>query len=174
MRNFSIVFSAIAVFFCCNLYSQNPIWTLPSNYWDNVLLPLPTPTPFGNYDPWEFYDGHSANFGHNAMADANGNLLFFIVDGMIYDKDGYRIGEMLSDAPLSGELVRGKGAWHIVPAPNNKGRYYLFGTDNLVITGPGSIVYPFYAILDFKKSNTAGNYPSPPAPASVKRSGTCG
>jgi hypothetical protein len=53
-------------------FSQNSLWSLPGNYLTPAQLqPLPT----GNYT------GAPAQFAHNAMHDAQGNLLFFVVDG---------------------------------------------------------------------------------------------
>ncbi len=52
-----------------------------------------TSLPANSNDP-NRYHGNPAECVSNAMQDANGDLLFFIVDGMIYDKEGYTIGDL--------------------------------------------------------------------------------
>jgi hypothetical protein len=56
------------------VYSQNSLWSLAPAYLNQNAQPLPT----GNYT------GAPAQFAHNAMHDAQGNLLFFVVDGRYY------------------------------------------------------------------------------------------
>ena len=67
--------------------TQNDFWSLPPNYYVNSsgsYLSLPTGPV-----PGQDYQGQAAMHSHNAMQDANGNLLFFVIDGYVYDKDGY-------------------------------------------------------------------------------------
>jgi hypothetical protein len=55
-------------------FAQNPVWSLPENYLTGgTSQPLPT----GDYT------GAPAQYAHNAMHDAQGNLLFFVVDGAV-------------------------------------------------------------------------------------------
>lgn len=76
------------------IYSQNSVWSLAPNYLNTaqtILEPtaLPQPAiPPGQSD-FYYYHGQPAEHSHNAMQDENGDLLFFIVDDMVYDKDGY-------------------------------------------------------------------------------------
>ncbi len=90
--------------FLCNvgvlaLKAQNHIWSLPGQ---SLKFPLGTgfpqlqPLPIPLISPWpEYYQGQQANYSHNAMQDAQGNLLFFIVDDKLYDKDGYLIDQLM-------------------------------------------------------------------------------
>ena len=72
-----------------NGQSQNPIWSLSPNYRTTFLAPLPIGPPSSNpLDPYDYYQGWAARQGSNAMQDINGNLRFFIVDGVIYDETG--------------------------------------------------------------------------------------
>ncbi|HET6243681.1 MAG TPA: hypothetical protein VFF35_04090, partial [Bacteroidia bacterium] len=96
------------------LYSQNNIWSLPGEYYisdDIATTTLPTPP----VDPFFAYHNQRANYSHNAMQDAQGNLLFFIVDDKIYDRNGYLIDEM----KISGIKVRGSQEICIVPVPGS-------------------------------------------------------
>lgn len=60
--------------------TQNGVWSLTPNYskvtTNNVLPPVPLPTA-------NDYAGDEATNVSNAMQDADGNLLFFIVDGRL-------------------------------------------------------------------------------------------
>lgn len=122
--------------------SQNNLLSIPPNYFipGNITMSLPAPggTWFLNPSPpappiYPYntyiggYNGQLALHGHNAMQDAQGNLLFFIVDSQIYDRNGW---------PISG--LSGSHDVTIVPDPGNCQRYYLFYTTDR----------PFYSILD--------------------------
>ncbi len=63
---------------------QNPIWSLPGKFFDATsLYSLPT-----GVDPPFDYDGsEQATRAHNAMHDANEELMFFVIDDKIYDKE---------------------------------------------------------------------------------------
>lgn len=73
-----------------NAQTQNNVWSLPPNYYNNATTQS---LPIGGISSFD-YQGEQALYAHNAMQDANGNLLFFVLDGKIYDKDGYFIDEM--------------------------------------------------------------------------------
>ena len=73
----------------CSCFAQNSIWTIAPNYLTGIPTPLPVNSSGNNpLDPYDFYDGWAARQGSNAMQDINGNLRFFIVDGVIYDETG--------------------------------------------------------------------------------------
>ena len=80
--------------------AQLPLWSLPNQTIDMVTFttsPLPTATTYpGTTNPISWpsgYDGRAAEHAHNAMHDANGDLLFFIIDGYIFDKNGYLMSD---------------------------------------------------------------------------------
>ncbi len=117
-------------------FSQNQIWSLPSVYvpdMANVGQPLPLPDP-GNplstlYDPGKSaYDGSPAIYAHNSMPDSDGNLRFFIIDGKVYNKDGFLLDEFLANGDVSLELIRGYNEFTIVPFANNCNKYYIIGS----------------------------------------------
>ena len=92
MKNSIFLFVLLTGLISSGLYGQNPIWSLTPHGADFgpplVVNSLPTPlTGVG-------YDGLPATNASNAMQDANGDLLFFIVDNMIYDKEGFLIGDL--------------------------------------------------------------------------------
>jgi len=144
--------STLAIFILiAPLLAQNNIWSLPPNYYDvtnaSVQL-LPSPGAAWPTIPSLGYNGLPAQYSHNAMQDAGGNLLFFIVDDVVYDKTGHFIGG-LTDA-LWGAFGGGTETM-IVPDPGDCQRYYIFTSKKLK---------PTYTILDFNPAiPTVANYP---------------
>lgn len=147
----------IILSFCVN--AQNNIWSLPPNYFHNIFqqtFPLPTqPGSNGlglNYHP---SNGNTVSqFSHNAMQDKDGNLLFFIVDGVIYDSEGYYIARMTTDYGYAGDMV-GFVETVIVPVPGNCQQYYIIGTTggDVVSVGSHTGLRAYYALLDFSFDN---------------------
>ncbi|MCZ2442556.1 MAG: T9SS type A sorting domain-containing protein [Flavobacteriales bacterium] len=122
--------------------TQNNIWSLPNKYYNNDLS-SPLTLPNGPI-PGQDYKGEQAQHVHNAMQDANGRLLFFIIDGKVFDKDGYLIDEMYNN---SFGLIPGGQEICIVPDPGNCQRYYIFSSSQ------GNFARPFYSILDLSIPN---------------------
>jgi len=90
--------------------AQSALWTLPYKQRDMVsgwIISLPTPQYYPSSTvpiSWpDGYDGRAAEHSHNAMHDANGDLLFFIIDGYIFDKNGYLISDDFALAMATGD-----------------------------------------------------------------------
>lgn len=138
--------------------AQNPGWTMPSRYVKYVAgsptmatLPVPT-TLFGTAstnsagDPWDGYDAAQvAQFSSNMMRDRNGNIEFFIVDGMIYDGKGHFIDYLLTPY---GDIATGFSETAIVPDPANCERYYIIAHRVLNYDR-----YPYVFLLDMSLPN---------------------
>lgn len=141
-----------------NFIAQNPTWIMPPKYVDaNTFVPyfLPIPTTFvdmsgttqTNYqpDPEDAYDGQVSRGSANGISDASGNLLFFIVDGVIYNGKGEGRGTLPDytwrENNYAGQVF-GSAETVIVPDPANCNRYYITsieGVDNNIPGGkPGS------------------------------------
>lgn len=103
--------------------TQNDFWSLPPNRFINSIG-IYGPLPQGPI-PGQDYKGEQAQHVHNAMQDANGNLLFFVVDGKVFDKDGYLIDEMYNN---SFGYIPGGQEICLVPDPGNCQRYYIFSS----------------------------------------------
>ncbi len=74
------------------LNAQNPMWILAPNYWDGIFTsPLPTSGD---------YNGEPPQAASNMQLDAQGNILFFVIDDVVYDKDGGIIGAMQDNLQL--------------------------------------------------------------------------
>jgi len=143
-------FIVFILFLTSNIYAQtqNNIWSLPPNYYDfstQSLQALPTPGLVMPTGPSGVpnYSGEPSEFMHNAMQDANGDLLFFIIDGVIYDKEGYGINEITIN---HGDTYKGYSDILIVPVPNECQKFYIIISRETSITHtPGAVGY---SILD--------------------------
>lgn len=63
------------------LIAQNPAWILAPRYTNNITSSFSL-LPVGDYS-WDF-----AGYAQNIQRDASGNILFFIVDSKVYDRNG--------------------------------------------------------------------------------------
>jgi len=93
----------------------------------------------------------------NGVSDAAGNLLFHIVDGEIYDANGY----LIDDLRNSGVNIIGIEEMPIVPFPNSCTKFYIItGFVEDLTAGPGSRPYPVYSVIDMAAQNL--NFPLDP------------
>lgn len=83
-----LLFFAIIQFAGTFLYSQNSNWNLAPNYWDGGS-PNPLPINNGGFptSPQLYYEGIHAQGSSNMMMDPQGNFLFQVIDGAIYDEN---------------------------------------------------------------------------------------
>jgi len=155
MKSKKIHFTSLIFLLAFNtLIAQNPMWSLPQGQYSEIggYLPLPTPTPIGTINPGYFYSGAAATNTHNAMSDGAGNLLFFIVDNWVYDKNGYGLMRLhFTDSwDNNSSNVRGNSDVCIVPDPGNCSRYYIFTTTYGFQTNNTAV----YALLDLSLPHT--------------------
>jgi hypothetical protein len=130
------LFTALAILIAMSrgLYAQtqNNVWSLPP-YYLNHVSGLVHALPLGPNA--SDYAGQTAQYTHNMIQTGMGTPLFFVVDNVVYDRDGYLIDY----------FVGGTAEMVIVPDPFNCLRYYLIAGNR----GPGlSNKLPYYAILD--------------------------
>ena len=71
------------------------------------------------------YNGAPAQYAQNAQYDEHGKLLFFVVDGNIYDHEGYRMADNDQNANCTDCLMRGISEISIVLVPGTCDRYYI-------------------------------------------------
>lgn len=103
-----------AILYGLSVIGQNQIWPIGNQQWNGVFgSPQFLPTPSGP----NVYEGQQARATHNAYHNpVSGDLLFFIIDGIIYDKDGYIIDDLIANS-ASGENILGFAETVIVPDP---------------------------------------------------------
>jgi hypothetical protein len=153
------------------IFCQNPLTIVPPKYIKSGA-PLPLPTGQGGNNtndpnsPFDYYDaGFLMDGSANCMADMQGNLRFFIVDGLIFDgQQGayidyawcymdtynetattYHVKQYQSSKYIGQETV-------IVPHPKNCNQYYIFS----------SIVTQNYLMKQFNPNEQVD--PAPPTP----------
>ncbi len=105
--------------------AQNPVWIAG----DQVVLhdgggtlnvsDLPTSSA-----PYR-YNGAIASYSQAAQIGPNGGLLFFIVDGNIYDGQGYLMADNVLASPCHECLYAGNGEVLILPVPGACDRYFI-------------------------------------------------
>lgn len=171
MKKLNLIILAVILLFGNWINAQNNnIITLPPKYIDlnNTIKNLPIPQegyylgsgiPNDPLDPYDAYDGQISENTHNGMRDESGQLLFFIIDGLVYDKDGYYIGEMnlLSN---SNYHVNGSSETLIIPDPADCDRYYLVA-DGSPFQNHNKTSNTWYCVLDLTPDYY---FPYPPIP----------
>lgn len=163
---------AILLFGYSPLFCQNPLTIVPPKY-IHPSGPLPLPTgPGGNSNspnnPFDYYDaGFLMDGSANCMADMQGNLRFFIVDGLIFDGQQ---GAYIDYAWCYMDTYNGTGTTYhvrsaqsgeyvgqetvIVPHPVNCNQYYIFS----------SIITHQYLMKQNGPNNPPIPTPDPPTP----------
>jgi hypothetical protein len=84
------VITCLEIFYGFSINSQNQIWSIGNQQWNGVdPNPSPLPTvPNSNLD----YSGQQAQYAANAWHNPiDGSLLFFVVDGVVYNLSGILI-----------------------------------------------------------------------------------
>ena len=127
--------------FSIAIIAQNQVWTLPGKYLkSNTIISLPTDLIV---EEWDGYTGQQSNYAHNAIHKTNGDIWFFIVDGILYNGQGQYIGLLKLNQPNDGLFTEGLSEVCVVPDPANCNRFYIFSTD--VSAADNS---PTYSYLD--------------------------
>ena len=134
------------------IYGQNTgnnTLTFPPFYLDQVNGQMFTIPQGPNQTPLYDYTGYDSENTHAAMQDENGDLLFYIVDGTIYDHEGYFIETIKGFAFSTTYWAKGVSETLIVPDPNNCLRYYIFAAARSY----NNESMPFFTILDMGLDN---------------------
>jgi len=141
------VFAIVSTVFT-GLNAQNNVISLPPYSYDLTTFsyqPLPAPgTPGGLGIPGFDYSALPSQFSHNIMQDASGNILFFIVDGVVYDKDGFHIGVLAGDQGT--EIT-------IMPDPGNCSRYYIIYAIEGITKPLSTSSNPYFSLLDLSNNS---------------------
>jgi hypothetical protein len=142
--------------FCALLYGlslngQNQIWPVGNQQWSGVFgSPHALPTPSGP----DVYEGQQAKGSHNAYHNpVTGELLFFIIDGVIYDHEGYIIDDLSANS-ATGQSFLGFAETVIVPDPGNCTRYYIFTSSWPYTESPSTDPKAQFAVLDLSLPRT--------------------
>src|SRR3990172_2188777 len=158
-NNFFSKIACTAMLSACflgTLYSQpqSHLWSIPPK---QIPFTVTGPQPVQNL-PVNDYTGATSGYANNVMHNLSGNPLFFIVDGSVYDKNGWFIGNVINDqsvspCPCANSIVEGATEWLIVPVPGDCKKYYLIGADYTAGTALGGDPQPFYNTLNLSIPN---------------------
>jgi len=127
--------SAIAVFMILTAYAQrDPVWAIGNRsvHFGGSSVPgitsKPLPIPDNNAVPAAYkYQGQVAQRVQHAEFDENGELLFFIIDGEIFNANGYRIvdaGLTPGDRNCRQCFYPGQEV-HVFPRPGSCTQYFI-------------------------------------------------
>ena len=130
-----ITFYLIILLLCSSTFAQNSYYIFGSNGISSSYITQPLPIPqdyFGqtinlpNQDPTLGYIGQLPTNTSNIQMDASGEILFFIVDDFVYDKNGYFIDQL--QVNVNGQYAKGASEICIIPNAFHCGRYYIITT----------------------------------------------
>lgn len=126
---------------------SNELLTINSNGSSSTPLPQPSVT---QGDIWRVYHGQVAQSAQNIVFDDQGNIIFFIIDNGIYDKEGYAIISPTPNSSNSGyQIFSSNGPISVVKVPNECDKYYIIGSK----LDPGNAVYFYFNYLDLSSPN---------------------
>ncbi|MBS1942862.1 MAG: hypothetical protein JST38_18515 [Bacteroidetes bacterium] len=94
------------------------------------------------------YNGAPAQYSQNVEYDETGKLLFFVVDGNIYDNAGYKMADNGANPNCVNCLVKGTQEIAIIRMPNTCDKYFIIGANRLGLRGVIG-----YSVLDLSKPN---------------------
>lgn len=117
------------------LMAQDSLWVngsqlLEFNYTDSQVVVCALPTG-------QDYNGATAQYAQNAQYDEHGELLFFIVDGKIYDHAGYLMADNDATPNCTDCLMKGIQEVSIVLVPGTCDKYYIISADSRIGSGSG-------------------------------------
>ncbi|MCO6482768.1 MAG: hypothetical protein J5I62_08240, partial [Flavobacteriales bacterium] len=99
------------------------------------------------------YQGAVAQYTQNAQYDETGKLLFFVVDGAIYDHAGHLIADNISTPGCTDCLMLGIQEISIVLVPGTCDKYYVISADTRTLQNSQNDSQIGYSILDLSGSN---------------------
>ena len=140
----------LGMFFMQGAFAQNSTWIMPPYYY-NAGSATTTALPIGTTiaDPSLGYYGQKPNYTSNLIKDCSGNILFFIIDSYIYNKDGLFIDQLMSFQNFSGNnatAIDGTSEIVVVPDPANANRYYIISATSF--NEASFLRLPFVSLLD--------------------------
>lgn len=138
------------------LQAQSPAWLIgnevlvqPTSGAPQLsLLQLPEPND-PNEDPDLQYQGQLAEYSQFVEMDDLGRIQFFIIDGRLYDKDGYLVADV-NGGGAAAELFKGITEVVVYPVPGRCGLWYVFSSESGTLLAPYDLEY---SVLDLTVDN---------------------
>lgn len=133
--------------------SQNRTWTVAAQFDDNLIKFNPAPVVNGLLCP----NGSFLFESINSIQDANGDLLFYIHDGAVFDKNSLMIDQIINPFFPGGGPTLGYPEIGIISVPGNCNQFYIVGGGITQLTFIDEHPVPVYVILDMSLPNP--NFP---------------
>lgn len=158
MKSKLLVRLIVSVSFCLSFVvsvsSQSPLWIYGNkliHFSGTEITTSNLPQP--GEDELLHYTGQIPTRGQNCQFDDQGNLLFFIIDGNIYDSEGYIIAPYSEFANENGSPVMSCYSDDIASTnvPGYCNKFYLFYTVQDLQSS--SQTYSYCSILDLEAQN---------------------
>jgi hypothetical protein len=158
MKSKLLVRLIVSVCFCLSFVvsvsSQSPLWIYGNkliHFSETGITTSNLPQPGVELDL--HYTGQIPTRGQNCQFDNQGNLLFFIIDGNIYDREGYIIAPYSEFAIENGYPIMScySDDIAITNVPGYCNKFYLFYTVHDLQSS--SQAYSYCSILDLEAQN---------------------
>jgi hypothetical protein len=104
---------------CLHAQAQNPFWTFPEQNYDSQAQQI------GSL-PTDDYTGQESDYVHAGLKDPYGEIMFFAMDGKLYDKNGTERSEFDDNV----DVIKGGSELLVVPQPGSCNLFYIFQTEN--------------------------------------------
>ncbi len=140
MKNLStIILASAAILFFSSIAAQNPFWTFPNLGFESGQVFVPLPTASSSPD----YTGFTSDYVHAGLKNPHGEIMFFVVDGQVFDRDGNFINEL----QYNGNRIAGNSEILIINKPGSCTEWYIFLSG---IDGPTTLddELPYVAVFD--------------------------
>ncbi|MEO8067830.1 MAG: NosD domain-containing protein [Flavobacteriales bacterium] len=141
--------------------AQKPAWIIGDHVIDfrqassGTISDFPLPQPTDVAAPLR-YDGQVASKSQYVQLDDRGEVLFFLIDGAIYDRKGYLIADNdptgIPDPDNCSECVPiGSSEVAVIQVPGDCSKFYIFTTHYVTsITAPWTL---YVSVLDLAAQN---------------------
>ena len=182
LKKLFTVFSLVFIANCTLAQTGNNYWTLPPQQLQITPTLTLTALPTNTYNIGGLntaytggnateQDGSVLHGPHNMFTDQNGNPLFSVLSGYIFNSHGYLVDTLMDTITLQASLgvktnyrlvIPGFTEACIVPNPANCKQYYVF-TALPISVGSGNTINPFYVngtgpVYDYNACQTPQQY----------------
>lgn len=140
--------------FCLSSYlslsqPQNKAWVVAESTDDMAITFNPGPTA----SPLLCPNASVVLESTNSIQDASGDVLFYVHDGGVFDKNSLMFDQIISPFPVGGARTIGYPEIVILPVPGNCNQYFIIGGTPQILQTQTENPAPIYVILDLTLPN---------------------
>lgn len=153
------IFLAIASITCATAQSGDPLWTIgthtyafPQSGGGGVAFGS-LPQSFDPLIPNSYeYQGTLPVYSQNVQYDGDGNVLFFIVDGRVYNSEGLLLADNVDDPSCQVCMWKGTSRIGIIPVPGSCTLYFIVAGEDRT-DRDNDVAYLRLGVLDLSLLN---------------------